>query len=207
MKRLIRGMVVAAIPLLLQGCGWLMTSAPEKSEFLPFRNGFGFVNVSSGFEVGPRCEIHYQLQDGKHVLIWPYVEKPGAIQVHEGCAVFIGHRMMTDRVYVNGLGNRMHPFEMRLFLVKAPVSLYDITDEVLQVAGKHNPLAKTLAEDTVGYKPLNLTSTASGSVSVWCSAGGYKPIYKGGVTIELSWEELEGLLPKAEKLPIPTPPR
>jgi hypothetical protein len=207
MNRLIRGMVVTAIPLLLPGCGWLMTSAPEKSGFLPFRNGFGFVNVSSGFEVGPRCEIHYQFPDGKHVLIWPYVEEPGATQVHEDCAVFIGYRMMTDRFYVNDLGNRMHPLEMRLFLFKAPASLSDITDEAVRVAGRHTPLAQKLAEDRLGYKPLNLTSTASGAVAVWGSAGGYRPIYKGGVTIELSWEELEGLIPKAEKLPIPTPPR
>ena len=164
------------IPTIL-GCG------QRKSEFTPLANGFGYVIVRGGIDQAPGEELHYRGPDGKDTLIWDNVVAP--IKITNDMAVFAGERPVGSKP-----GAPVGYLERRLFAVRAPGPVVDITSQVFAVGVKRQRAYPEGSVPSGGF--VDLKQNSSELVAEYTIGDPKNP----DLDVKLTWDEVSELLRK-----------
>jgi hypothetical protein len=110
---------IGSICLLLSvflGCG------PRYVEFIPIKNGFGYVHTEGGIDRAPSAELYYQTVGGKKTDL----------------CILVGDLFIKDdlAILISETPDKSGAMWDRLFAVKAPGPAVDITEDVVRLGAK-----------------------------------------------------------------------
>ncbi len=91
---------------------------PDKPEFRPFTNGFGYVGYKGGIDMAPSADLCYQGPDGKVITL---------------CWLEHGPFIKDDMAVLIGVEKRPGGGQPTLMAVKAPGPAFDITKDVARL--------------------------------------------------------------------------
>ncbi|MCF6177309.1 MAG: hypothetical protein L3J71_16255 [Victivallaceae bacterium] len=95
----------------------------KRSNFIPLKNGFGYVYIESGIHVSATAELYYKDSKGNQTLIWDIPADVNQIYFHKNTAIFMGFKPAKDN-------SRLVD---RLFVAQAPQKAVDVTNDVLKI--------------------------------------------------------------------------